>query len=141
MGADVAGTLPAWTAVIDFDEATGTGKVRVEIDLTRLALGSVTEQAKGPEFFDVAAHPVAVFAAAIAPAGTGFEAKGTLALRGAEVPVTLPFTLDIQGATARMEGALVLDRRDFGMGPSYADEATVGFPVAVTVALSATRAE
>lgn len=139
MGQRVDGTLPAWTATIDFDEATGTGTVTVEIDTTRLTLGSVTDQAKGPEFFDVATHPAATFSAAITPAGEGFEAKGTLSLRGAEQPVTLPFTLAIDGDTARMEGKITLDRRDFGMGPSYGDEKTVGFSVEVEVALVAKR--
>ena len=139
MGQRVEGTLPAWTATIDFDEATGTGTVTVEIDTTRLTLGSVTDQAKGPEFFDVAGHPTATFTAAIVPAGEAFEAKGTLALRGAEHPVTLPFTLVLEGDTARMQGKVTLDRRDFGMGPSYGDEKTVGFTVDVEVALVAKR--
>jgi cytochrome b561/polyisoprenoid-binding protein YceI len=139
MGADVAGALPGWTAVIDFDDSSGTGRVRVEIDMAQVTIGSVTDQARGPEFLDVAAHPVAVFEAEILPVGETFEARGTLRLRGAEVPVVLPFTLDIQGETARMAGALVLDRRDFGMGASYGDEATVGFAVQVAVALTAQR--
>jgi len=38
-----------------------------------------------------------------------------------------------------MSGAVTLDRRDFGMGPGYPDETSVGFAVTVTVALTATR--
>lgn len=140
MGAEVAGALPVWTAVIDFDEASGTGRVRVEIDMTQATVGSVTDQARGPEFFDVAANPTAVFAGDIAPAGDGFEARGTLELRGAEVPVVLPFTLTIDGDVAQMAGTLTLDRRDFGLGASYGDETTVGFAVQVTVGLTARRA-
>jgi cytochrome b561/polyisoprenoid-binding protein YceI len=139
MGAAVAGTLPAWTAEITYDDATGEGSVTVTIDLTQLSLGAVTDQAKGPEFFDVAAHPTAVFDAAIAPAAKGPAATGTLTLRGAERPVTLPFTLDIQGDRATMQGKVTLDRRDFGLGASYADEKTVGFAAEVSVALTATR--
>lgn len=139
MGQRVEGALPAWTATIDFDEAMGTGSVVVEIDTTRLTLGSVTDQAKGPEFFDVTSHPTATFTAAITPAGEAFEASGSLTLRGAEQPVTLPFMLTIEGDTARMEGKVTLDRRDFGMGPSYGDENTVGFTVDVEVALVAKR--
>ena len=139
MGAAVTGTLPAWTAEITYDEATGEGSVTVTIDLTQLSLGAVTDQAKGPEFFDVAAHPTAIFDAAIAPAATGPAATGTLTLRGAERPVTLPFTLAIQGDRATMQGKVTLDRREFGLGPSYADEKTVGFAAEVSVALTATR--
>lgn len=139
MGADVSGSLPDWTAEIVFDEATGTGRVSVKIDTTSLTLGSVTEQAAGPDFFDTATHPVAVFTADIAPEGAAYVAKGTLTLRGAEVPVTLPFTLEFEGDVARMAAQLTLDRRDFGMGTSYPDEGTVGFGVRVDVSLAAKR--
>lgn len=140
MGADVQGNLPDWTADITFDEAATDGKhghVAVQIDTTTLALGSVTDQAKGAEFFDVTAHKTAVFEADILPAATGYEAKGTLTLRGQAQPVSLPFTLTIAGDTARMQGETTLDRRTFGMGASYGDESSVGFPVVVKVDLTA----
>ena len=68
-------------------------------------------------------------------------ARGRLTLRGVEVPVALPFRLVIEGDVARMEGALQLDRRDFGMGKSYPDEASVGHAVGVKVVLTAQRAD
>jgi len=144
MGAEVSGQLPDWHATITFDETPVNGvngHVTVAIDLTRLTLGSVTDQAKGPEFFDTATHPTATFDADILPADTGYEAKGTLTLRGATVPVTLPFTLTTADNTATMTGATTLDRRAFGMGASYSDEATVGFVVEVTTTLTARRPE
>ena len=143
MGAAVSGSFPNWTAEITFDEAPVDGKngsVTVTIDTTTMTLGSVTAQAKEAEFFDVAAHPTAVFRADILPEGTGYAAQGTLSLRGTEKPVSLPFTLILEGDTARMTGKTTLDRRDFGMGASYGDESSVGFPVTVTVALTAKRA-
>lgn len=142
MGADVQGTLPDWRAEITFDEAATNGKhgrVKVEIDTATLTLGSVTDQARGPEFFDVANHKTAVFEADILPAASGYEAKGTLSLRGQSQPVSLPFTLTIAGDTATMQGTTTLDRRTFGMGAGYADESSVGFPVQVTVSLTAQR--
>lgn len=147
MGAAVTGSLPRWTAAIDFDPATGAGQVSVTIDTTALALGAVSDQAKGAEFFDTATHPSAVFAATIAPItaphdvadGTTHLATGTLTLRGVSVPVTLPFQLTVAGDSAEMQGRVTLDRRDFGMGASYPDEATVGFAVEVAIGLRATR--
>lgn len=142
MGADVQGSLPDWRAEITFDETATNGshgRVRVEIDPTTLTLGSVTDQARGPEFFDVATHKTALFEAEILPATTGYEAKGTLTLRGQSQPVTLPFTLTIAGNTATMQGSTTLDRRAFGMGAGYADESSVGFPVQVSVSLTAER--
>ena len=142
MGAAVEGSLPNWTATIHYDEISGTGDVRVEIDTTALRIGSVTDQAKGPEFFDTLTHPTAVFEATLTrDTDAAHLAQGTLSLRGAVQPVTLPFTLEIDGDTARMRGETALDRRDFGMGAGYTDEATVGFTVIVSVDLTATRAD
>lgn len=60
-------------------------------------------------------------------------------MRGVEQPVTLPFTLQITKNSAAMTGRLTLDRRDFGIGAGYSDEATVGFGVEIMVTLTATR--
>lgn len=139
MGAEVAGTFTGWTADIAYDEASRTGSIRVIMPLSGMSLGAVTQQAAGPEFFDIAAHPEASFAADIADKAGQLTATGTLALRGKEVPVELPFDLAITGDKAEVTGAVTLDRRDFGMGPSYPDETTVGFPVRVDIALTAHR--
>lgn len=142
MGAPVTGSFSAWTAEISYDAAIPSGvagKVDVQIDLTSLALGSVTDPAKGPEFFDVASHPSARFTADLVAGATGLTAKGTLDLHGKTVPISLPFTLAITGDSAQMTGSTKLDRRDFAIGAGYADEATVGFAVEIKVALEATR--
>lgn len=139
MGADVQGSFAIWSADIAFDETTGTGNVTVTIDTTSLALGSVTAQAIAPDFLDTAAQPRATFRAAIRPEGEAFVAEGTLDLRGQNQPVSLPFTLAVADGTATMQGSTTLDRRAFGIGAKYTDEATVGFLAAVTVNLTATR--
>lgn len=144
MGSEVEGRFPDWTAAIRFDQTPVEGRhgeVTVTIATETLTLGSVSEQAKAPEFFDSAAHPTATFTADILPEGADYVARGRLTLRGVEVPVALPFRLVIEGDVARMEGALQLDRRDFGMGKSYPDEASVGHAVGVKVVLTAQRAD
>ncbi|TAG26261.1 MAG: cytochrome [Rhodobacterales bacterium] len=144
MGADVSGSFATWTADIRFDEVAvdgSHGTVTVTIDTASLTLGSVTKQALEAEFFDVATHPTATFTADILPGAGGYVAKGDLALRGVVKPIELPFTLEITGNQARMTGNVTLDRRDFGMGASYGDEASVGFGVVVAVELVAERVE
>ena len=67
-------------------------------------------------------------------------AEGTLTLRGAAVPVTLPFTLTLDGARAEMSGRAVLQRLDFGVGrgPDAAG-AWVSLDIPVEVKVVATR--
>lgn len=139
MGAEVAGSFSDWAAAINFDPERGTGQVRVSINMESVSIGTVTEQARGAAFFDVAGHPVAVFEGAIRPEGEGYVAEGPLALKGQEAAVTLPFSLQLDGDTAVMQGSASLDRRDWQVGTGYDDEATVGFPVEISVNLTATR--
>ncbi len=144
MGAEVTGSFAGWTADIRFDEAASDGKhgtAVVTIDIGSLTIGSVTKQALEAEFFDAATHPTAIFTADLVADNGGYLAQGTLALRGAERPVALPFTLEIADDQAKMAGTITLDRRDFGIGASYGDERSVGFPVVVAVELTAKRAE
>lgn len=142
MGQEVSGTFGSWSADIRFDTdrtEAPLGEVRVVIDTASLTLGSVSDQAKGNDFFNVAAFPQALFQAVIVPDGSAYAAEGTLSLRGADVPVSLPFTLTMEGNVARMTGEVTLDRRSFGMGAAYTDESSVGFAVRVLVELTAER--
>jgi len=140
MGAVVQGSFAIWSAAITFDPEAETGNhVEVSVDLASLKLGSVSAQATGPDFLNAAAQPQARFIADIRREGDGWLAVGTLTLNGVSVPASLPFTLTLDGDTARMQGALTLDRRDFGIGTKYPDEKTVGFDVDIEVALRAVR--
>lgn len=146
MGAAVEGSFGQWQAEIRFDDSVTeglAGRVEVEVDLTSVTLGSVTDQVKGPEFLDTAAHPKARFIADLIAGPEGLRAEGRLSLRGQDRPVTLPFTLDITdsagGDRAAMTGTTRLDRRNFGIGAGYGDEETVGFAVQLNVALEARR--
>ncbi|MFQ6552153.1 cytochrome b/b6 domain-containing protein [Aestuariibius insulae] len=137
-GSPVEGQFGEWSAEIDFDETTGSGTVEVDIDISSLSLGSVTDQAMGPSYFDAQAHPEATFRADISPAETdnAYLANGTLTLKGSEIPTSLPFTLIIDGDTAQMEGSLTLDRREFSIG---GDDPDPGYEVPVVITLTAQR--
>ncbi|WP_322626730.1 cytochrome b/b6 domain-containing protein [Paracoccus beibuensis] len=139
MGSEVQGGFSDWTAAISFDPDTGQGQVQVRINMDSVTVGTVTDQAKGADFFGVAAHPVAVFDATIRPEGDGYVAQGPLSLKGQQTPVTLTFDLRIQDGVAQMQGTAVLDRRDWQVGQGYDDESTVGFGVDLNIALTATR--
>lgn len=141
-GVPVEGQFGTWTAAITYDETTGTGEVTAEINIASLTLGAISGMATGPDFLNAPAFPTARFEGTItraAQGGTAHQATGTLTVAGQTQPATLPFDLTIAGDQATAQGTLTLDRRDFGVGATYADESTVAFPVVVLVNLSATR--
>ena len=142
-GSPVTGSFDEWTSAITFDpDATGVmGDVTTTIAIGSVALGSVTSQALGSDFFDAQTFPTAQFAGEITQADTGYLATGTLTVKDNSMAVTLPFTLELEGDTARMSGSVTLDRRDFQIGQSMSDESNLAFAVDVAIALTATRAE
>jgi cytochrome b561/polyisoprenoid-binding protein YceI len=144
LGSDVTGSFADWTAAISFDERIGNGvagSVDVTISIGSLTLGSVTNQAMGPDYFNVEDFPTGHFMANIFPAvDAGYEARGTLTIRDQAVDLILPFDLEVEGETAIMRGGLTLNRLDFGVGANMADESSLKFAVRVDVALTATRA-
>lgn len=143
MGSDVSGTFSDWTADIAYSEdpdADGKhGDVTVTVSIPSLTLGSVTDQAMGPDYFAAETHPTATFAADIIAQEDGHVADGTLTIKDQSVPVTLPFTLSIDGDTATANGALTVDRRDFDIGLGTKDEGTLGFTVDISFDLTAER--
>ncbi len=142
-GSDISGQFGTWDAQIAFDETPTNGShgtVEARIAIPSLALGSVTDQALGPDFLAADTHPTAIFTADILPAATGYVARGTLALRGAEQPLDLPFTLVLDGDTALMQSEISLDRRDFAIGKTIDAQDTLGFSVVIAISLTATRA-
>lgn len=146
-GSGVEGQFADWSAAINFSEdAPGPvkGDVVVEIAVPSLTLGSVTKEALKPEFFAAEEFPTARFVADITEAEgeNAYLADGTLTLKGAEMPLSLPFTLVIDGDTAQAQGETVIDRRDFGIGTtSYKDESTIAYDVTVSVDLTAQRSQ
>ena len=145
-GSRLPGRFNTWAASIAFDPDAPTdelGRVSVDIAIDSLSLGTVSSEALKPEFFDAAAYPTASFTAPIISDPSTpdhYVADGVLSLKGVEVPVSLPFSLTLDGDTATMEGSMQLDRREFGIGTaSYKDEATIGFLVDVAISITATR--
>ncbi|MEL7026509.1 MAG: YceI family protein, partial [Pseudomonadota bacterium] len=141
-GTAVSGSFASWQADIVFDETIAgpvKGNVSVDIDISSLTLGSVTDNALGADFFDAANHPTATYAGDIVEDAEGYKVDGTLTMKGVSAEVPLAFSLAIDGDTATMDGTATIDRRNFKIGETYADESTVGFSVDVAVALVATR--
>ncbi len=144
LGSKVTGSFADWTAAIAFDEpaeAGLAGSADVTIAIGSLSIGTVSDQAMGPDFFDSAQFPTAQFKAELFKTETGYEARGPLTIRDKSMDVVLPFTLDLQDNTAIAEGALDVNRLDFDIGTSQPKEDSLGFAVTIGISLTATRGE
>jgi polyisoprenoid-binding protein YceI len=144
-GGEVTGEFRRFDADIAFDRNDlSASKVHVVVDIVSATTGAADrdQELPKPEWFDTSRFPKAVFDAdSIEMVGDKqFVAKGTLALRDMKQAVSLPFTLDIQGDTAVMDGRLELDRNAFGVGQgAWAASDIVGRKVAVVVHVQAHR--
>lgn len=121
MGTPVEGSFSQWRATVTFDpEALDGTDVRVGIDLSSADTGdSQRDQTlHGPDFFRISADRDATFTARKArKLGPGrYALDGTLTLRGIARPMTLTFTLGIDGERATVDGEGALRRTSFGVG-------------------------
>jgi cytochrome b561 len=146
IGAPFEGAFSRWRADIRFDpDNLEASRVSVIIETASASDGDTLhdETLPGREWFDVANHAQARFEASrfSRRADGGYEARGTLTLKGQALPVTLPFTLAISGERAVMDGALEIDRgeADLGQG-SDPDGEFVSRTIGVSVHVEARRA-
>jgi cytochrome b561/polyisoprenoid-binding protein YceI len=144
-GDAIEGQFKRWTADILFSpEALDRSKLTVSIDMGSAATGDDQRDSSLPsgDFFDTASHPKATFTASkFRKTGEGkFVADGVLDLRGVKKPVSLPFTLKIDGDTATARGVTTLDRTAFGVGQGeWASTDQIGGKVKVSFAITATK--
>jgi len=146
-GTAFEGEFERFSADIAFDpNDLASSKVVAVIDMASAKAGSKdrNEALPGPDWFAVKSFPEARFETSEirkAEAGDGFVADGTLTIRDKTNPVTLPFTLTIEGDSAKMTGEATLDRSAFGVGQGqWASDQWIAHEVKVVIDLAATRA-
>lgn len=142
LGNAVNGSFEIWQAQILFDPDANPaqmGEIRVEIDIASLSLGTVSAQAMGPDYFDSAAFPTAIYHAHLAEIDGTLTATGTLTIKETSVPLAFPVDLALAEGNATAAGSFTLDRRDFGIGDTVPDEGTLGSAVALSFNLTAQR--
>jgi len=142
-GNSVEGRFQEWTAEIELDPENLDGAhIRAVINTGSVGTGQpqVDQTLVSGSWFDPSAHPQAIFESSrIAALGDGrYEAAGELSVKGKAVPLTLPFTLEIDGDTARAQAEVPVLRLVFGIG-SDIPASTVGDEVAVKLVITATR--
>lgn len=144
-GAEFEAVFERFTAEVVFDvEDLSATQINVSIDLTSFNSENETRDSEisKPEWFDAMAAANATFQVdevrALEPGM--FEATGRLTLKGISKKVVLPFSLDFDEDTVRMQGAATIWRTDFNVGTGqWADESAVGHRVVVEVSLVADR--
>ncbi|MEM9170029.1 MAG: YceI family protein [Pseudomonadota bacterium] len=144
-GAAFDGVFEKFTADIAFDPAAPeTARIEVVVDMASAVTGKKDRDRAlpGKDWFDVKDHPQATFLAegARATDDGGYEADGTLSIRGVSKPVTLAFSLAVEGDAATAEGGASLVRSDFGVGRGeFATGKWVALEVGVTFTIVAAR--
>lgn len=144
LGSPIEGAFRAFEADIRFDPTVPTGTIAVTIDTASLDTGDDNRdtEAWGPAFFAVSDHPQATFRSETVTGTNGsFAAVGTLSLKGVTKPLTLPFTLEVDGARARAAGSVTVNRQDFAIGTGeWLSNGAIGDAVVITIDVTATRA-
>jgi polyisoprenoid-binding protein YceI len=144
-GIAFSGRFTKWNAGIRFDPSNLAGsaaRVIVEPASVNSGDGSRDSTLKESDWFDTARSPHIIFqTTSIRSVGSGrYEAIGTLSVKGRAIPLTLPFTLTINGAQADMRASIVIDRTRLGLGAQFDPSGTqVAKAVTVNIAVRATR--
>lgn len=120
-------------AVFDLAQPLAT-RFRTEIDVASLDTDYADrdDTLRGPEFFDVEAHPKSVWesTADCSAAGAALTCPGTLTLKGVTHPVPLAITPSADGRS--IEGKATLARSQFAVGSGeWADPETIADAVEI----------
>ncbi|PHS28434.1 MAG: hypothetical protein COA84_01220 [Robiginitomaculum sp.] len=145
VGNTIEGRFTRWDADIQFDpDDLLDASITARIDLASAHTGDATYDAALPEadWFDLASRREAIFESqSITETGTGeYLMQGKLRLHGLSLPVSMPFSLKIDGDAAHAEGTATLDRLAYMIGANADPGAEyVSRKVTVTLSLSAIR--
>lgn len=138
------GQFRKFTANIAFDPANLEGSsIAVDIDVASVTTGDAQRDGALPDkdWFNIAGFPHASFeTTSIHKASDGFEAAGTLVIRGTRQPLALPFALTIDGDTAHAKGQVTINRSLYGVGQgAWSKGDIVGTDVTIDLDIIARR--
>jgi polyisoprenoid-binding protein YceI len=144
-GKAFVGSFRSWDATIRFDpNDLAHSEVEATVDTASAFTNDKDRDALLPDedWFWTSKFARAEFTAhGFQARGPGrYLAAGVLTLRGVQKPLSLPFSLSIQGDAAQMQGEVSLDRLVFGVGQGdFASTDTIPAQVLVRVELTAVR--
>jgi polyisoprenoid-binding protein YceI len=137
-GTAFGGKFGKFSGTIVFDPANpAAGHADVTIATGSAATGDQQKDGAlpGADWFAADKYPTAHFAATgFKPSGNGgYEADGTLTIRGISKPLLLPFTVSLTGDHAKADGRVELIRTNYGVGQgAWASAQYVALEVAVS---------
>lgn len=144
-GSEFEGVFSGFDGKIIFDPANlESAFADIQIQMKNVATGDHDRDANigYGEWFDSENYPESNFRTIqFEDLGEGrYLAIGNLTIRDVTMPLSLPFTLSIDGDTAKMEGEANINRLDYGIGKGqWEDEKSVGHNVKVKIQLIAIR--
>jgi polyisoprenoid-binding protein YceI len=141
MGSKLAGSFGKFSGKVSFNpDEPEKAKANLVIDIASFTAGGeeLQEEAKGKDWFNTKNYPTATFVAdSVKSTGpNALEIKGSLAMKGKGVPITILVKYQIQGKQAVFDATLQLLRLDYGLGAgNWADTSAVANEVPVSVHL------
>jgi polyisoprenoid-binding protein YceI len=142
-------TVPGRFRIFDVQVDAGDGgiagaelQVTVKLDSADMNDPDINEAIAGAEWFAVSEYPVATYRSESIGAGTdgSYVAEGYLDLKGARLPVTVPFHWTESGDRAEMSGEVVIDRTRFDVGSGeWAGSEPIGTAVGVRFSVTLDR--
>ncbi len=144
-GKSFDGAFKRFEADIRFDPANLEGSsIDVTVDTASAVTGDRQRDSAlpGADWFASKTFPEARFVANRITKGSdgSFVAEGELTIRDVKRPLSLPFTVDINGNNAIANGEVSLMRNDFGVGRGEFETGQwVGLDVRVTISITAER--
>lgn len=144
-GSTFEGVFEDWSATIHFDPADlASADVRVVIKTGSAVTGNGLYDGTLPseDWLNSKGFSDAVFTAATfeSTGADTYTANGSLELKGKSFPLTLAFTLAVDGDTAHMTATHTLNRIDYGVGVSAdADGAWVSKDITLNIDVKATK--
>ena len=122
MGRPFEGRFAEWTPTIQFDPAKPEdARIKVVVKTRSATTGEPYFDENMPEgdWFNATPFPDAVFEVnegVFKDSETEYLATGVLTMKGVKYPLRLPFTLAIEGDTAKMHAEIAMSRTGFTIG-------------------------
>ncbi|WP_291842082.1 YceI family protein [Maricaulis sp.] len=121
-GGAVTGAFDSWTAEITLDP-DDLDNARIAASVTTASGSTGNRQMDESMLSNSGLNPTGFEAASfisddIRATGDGYEAHGTMTIRGVDQPLVMPFSLAISEGRAIADSRFVIARTDFGVGGS-----------------------